>query len=342
MVPSYQLDHALINHFCFPYYSYGVLFLVTTFIQLTIVNYHEKYGLVKSYLNSKDDKRKNNYIVQDVMDKNKKLIVKYFNDYTFLSCNIINIIVNDYYYDDNELTSWLTNFKPKLEARKNQICKYFNVYVLMVVIMHLTCFVIIIWINIEWIIENDINGWYGFQSITFTIFFFHPASKIVIIALVFGDKEDNEPPEIYPIFWKAMILSTGLTGFVNVIATSIFIIPAIIFYIPVLLIIGLFVLIWAFVIEILDDDEVGSKTCSWIYVIAVLMIVLLYCSVYFYLVYSMVSISCVYSKQLKGHGQWYMCLYQSLFSPQCPNTSFINIDWNDWRAVLLFVSWMLF
>ena len=344
MVPTYTLQNALADVFCFPYYTYPVLLIVSTSIQIMFAKCHEKYKKYEWVETNENNTNENNtndqqhvnkrvqkdsQVVIDLIDKNKGLVVKYFERYSPLPKQIIHIIVNELYYNDDEKKLWCN----ELDKKADTVCKYFNRYLLLISIVYLWCFILIIWINIEWIDNNNINSWYGFQSFTLSMIMFHPASKIIppIIAMV------DEDDDIYKTSKISMIFNCVLIGPFNFCGYLIFGFPSIFYYIVIWMVYGLFIWLYMFVLiklEKMDDDD------SWCILLPTIFI---YCSImYGCIVYSMVSMSCVYSEELEGYGQWYMCLYQSFASPHCPNVTFIYIDWYNWKAICMLIAWILF
>ena len=374
MVPTYVLENALSNVFCFPYYSYPVILVVCCLIQIAVLKVHSKYqkyqwvptnedqhqtddnetshqqnesndimntvNAINYGTNDTSNNQTNNSnkrektdseIVIKLIDKNKELIAKYFEKYTPLPQHIIDLIVNDLFYDDNEKELWCK----ELDEKAERICRYFNWYLLLVCLVYLWCFILIIWINIDWIDDNNINSWHGFQSLTLSMIIFHPSSKVLTPLIIMIDEENT----IYKTVKTSMGVNYVLIGLFNGCAYLIYGLPSIFYYIVIWLVYGLFVFGYIFLLMKMDDCDDDSAV-PWCIMLPIMII---YCfMMYGCIVYSMVSMSCVYSKDLNGYGQWYMCLYQSLFSPHCPNVDFIYVDWSNWKAITLFVAWILF
>ena len=68
------------------------------------------------------------------------------------------------------------------------------------------------------------------------------------------------------------------------------------------------------------------------------MFILYSCLTYATEVYTMSSMACIYSKDFEGKGQWFLCMYHTY----CPNSDFIFVNWKDWRAVFLLITWIFF
>lgn len=335
-MPSYILDNAFMDIYCFPYYTYGILLLLSMLIQFIFMKRYDVYEQVNK--DQGTDKNGKNQIVIDFINKNKKSIAEYLNVYSPLPQNIINIIVNEM-LEDADIKSALLQ---ELETKKNVLCKYFNGYLFIANVAYFVCFILVLWINIEWISDNNINGWYGFQSLVLTMMMYHPFSKIIILIIIMTDNDDNK--EVFDFVRYSMIFNAILVGILNTSGYLVFGLPSVFYYIVIWIIYAIFVFLYIFILFKLegddDKDNGASNTTMWCVMVPVLIVYLFF--MYGCIIYAMVSMSCIYSKDLKGHGQWYNCLYQSLFSPHCPNVNLIHVQWKDWRAIFFLVSWLLF
>ena len=360
MAPTYILDNALSNVFCFPFWTYPVLQICSTLIQIIFSKCHDRYDKKYQYVNANnndsnvddknetmleniDDYRENNeippdgnekikkdsQIVVELIEKNTSLIITYLDKYTPLPQQIINLIVNDLYYDNDEKELWCK----ELDEKAEKVCRYFNRYLLFICALYLWCFILILWINIEWIDNENIDSWNGFQSLTISMIIYHPLSKLITPMSVMIDEEGH----LNQVVKISMICICVLIGLCNFSGWLIFGFPSVFYYIVIWIVYFLVVLSYIFgLIKCVGDDTFDK----WYFLLPFMII---YCFMaYSVIVYAMISMSCVYSKDLKGYGQWYMCLYQSLFSPYCPNIHFMYLNWKDWRAVTLFIAWMLF
>eukprot|EP01084_Bolivina_argentea_P160194 278974_1 len=325
MTASFLLYNALSNVYCFPVYTYLILQILSIGVQMLFLSLHQKVqNAITRSNNENDTDSKDHPVVISLINKNKRMTTKHFIDYTPLPKYIINIIIDEYYYDSDEKKLWCK----ELHKQKKTLTNYYNIYVMAANICYLVCSVLIIWINTEWIINNDFDSWVGFTSLSLTMLIAHPASKI-ITPIMFATNDDvSKIPFRFLMFNGALVAMFDFAGYL------IFGVPSIFYYIPLWILYSgvIFGLVWC-TDHLISDDSI----------IVMIIVFMVYGFVmYGTLVFGMSSMSCVYSKQIRGDEVWYLCLYQSFKSPHCPNTDFMYIDWRNWKAIILFFSWLLF
>ena len=318
---SFTFKNALSDKFCFHYYAYPVTQIFTMSIRFVMAALMDKFKI---------DTNNNSPMVKKTMTDTKKKIFDYFDKYTLLPKNITEIIIDEYYYTDDEKIIWCNKF---VKHRKNvAFCS--NIYSALSVVAHLLSFIIIIWINVDWINANNHTSWISFRSISLSMLFLHPATKFMSPFIII-ELSNNGP--------ISMILSYCITAIcifviaIDFCAYLIFILPSIFYYMPLWLGYALLVCCGCIAENKIDSYDKNRKMIIWGIIGWVSLFIM-----YWTIVFASTSMACVYSKQIRGNAVWYKCLIASWKLPHCPNTNFMYIDWSDPRAIALLVSWLLF
>lgn len=340
MSTGWILPNAMSTVFCFPIYSYPILLTVSIVIETTFQKLHERfqYKIAKNESSSKlTDIDESIYdieattptsydseIVQTTVQQNKQLIKGYFNQFTPLQPQIIDLVI-EYFYDFDTKKLWMT----KLDSKDRLLGKLYNGHILMMSITNFVCLVLIIWINWTWIIKNDArNSWTGFQSLAISMMFYHPTSKMISLVSILANEGLHKSKRIL-VPW---IITVVLTIAIDICGCLIYGVASLFYYIPVWIVFVLVLLLFQWIWDKLNYECVET---FWPFVI---MFVLYLWLTYAMLVYTTSSMACIYSKDFEGKGQWYLCLYHT----HCPNSDFIFVNWKDWRAIFLLMSWILF
>lgn len=366
MSPSFVFSNALQHTFCFPIYMYPVLLIPgviihTIFHELFNVGdtlnrlRREKYKWIRKcrdrsfdhYLDNVDNTHKDEseiipFHTKSIEFPDKESIMKSFMEYTPLSYDTIILLIDEYYYD-SEYEDMLKEAKDMRDFKVLQ--KVFDYYSILTFMFNGFSFVIIVWINLEWIIINKYSLWLGMQSLFINILTMQPSSKICNIAMIlYGRNEyymgnDTLYLIIFNLWYYTPIMYIG--GIVM------YLLPSWIYYLPIWII----VLSGCFCCNALDLCGPQTPECSkrvsmlcllgkkwWIIkqmIVPILLATIAYCLIN----WICISMACVYSGQIKGNERWYLCLRDSFNSPYCANSS---MDWSDWRSNILLISWLLF
>lgn len=332
MSPTFKFDNALQDIFCYPLYMYPAFMCFAMLSQILLVRIWDR--LEKAMNDSKNikDDAKDPLMVIAIADSKKQQILHHFLYYTPLPETIANIIINEYYYDSH---IYRNDWQKKLSKR----FKKFNISLLIFkaisVSIQWISMILIIWINIEWIIQTQCTSWQGFESLILTILISHPSSKLFnIISLLLPEVKKYSNL----IFYTSAILAT-LIFMVWACLFIIYVIPSFFYYMPAWFIILIAMAIMGKLMEYEENLQDTNKCIIFCVFCSIAITVGLYIML---IQYTTSAMSCVYSNKVRGDKRWYLCLYDALQSPYCPDTAIMRIDWNDWRAIFLFVSWILF
>ena len=331
MAPTFIFENALQDIFCYPLYIYPAFLCITMLSQISFIRIWDRLKLSMNRSKNIKDDAKDPLIVTEIAHSKHQQILQHFLNYTPLPTYIANIIINEYYHDSNIYRS---HWQRKLSKR----FKRFNVSLFafrgISLCAQWSCMILIIWINIEWIIETECTAWEGFESLIISILMGHPASKLFnIICLLLPEVKEYSSL----IFHASAILAV----FIFIVWCCLFIIyviPSFFYYMPIWFIVLFAVIV---MVKCMEYEEYSERnTCIVICVFCSIAITVgLYVMV---IQYTTSAMSCVYSNDIKGDKRWYLCLYDAFQSPYCPDTKVMNIKWSDWRAIVLFVAWIIF
>ena len=306
----------------------------------------------------------------------KEDTIELLNKYTLLPIDISKEIVNEYIYDQ-EQTSFLTRMiKGRLNSQHRYTQIFIASYAILSMLVHLLCLILIGWINLE--SNGPIKSWcitvlvhhpmWKFINYAFSIHMLYADAedadtsdnlwKLRGIEVIANHNRDKD------IFKKSSsrsryIFIIMLPYFIVCISciipvTFVFVIPAIFYYFPITLFLCCATCIGVIIIGCSHacKDKYGvmlKHTAFGDYKQMFKNIkkyILLAIPFYFMVMMSISAMFCNYSRQLnkKGFNGWTkygICLYKGILEPQGYCHSF-TIDWNDWRAIVLLISWILF
>ena len=349
-------DWPLQTIFCFPMYYYPIFIIAGLIIYLLILK-------VLSGLNAvtMDSKKSKQFIAQQIQQTRQYLI-----NLTPLNIDIVNIIVDQYLFDQLDQNRFLRMLNSKLEFQSKIVLRFLLIYSFIGVILYILCFIIIIIEFVEWQRDHHHNnmserdGFQQFQVYLLTILHVHPfwkminwTTSIVIVhdgynIPMFGDSRMNRnliAYIYYGIFGIPYVLI--FVGFV-VPAFFIMIIPSMIIFIPITCCVSCIccgLLCW------LDTNWKWSEIMEYIakkltaennhyleysqYPIIQALGATIFIMIFYILMRLMLpSISCFYES-----GNWVQCFVDGFTLQYCPN---IIVDSNNWKADILLVTWILF
>ena len=331
MSQSFHLNNALLDKFCFPMYIFPIFAAFMFIIQKIFHRCLSKYPLYKQmikYLTIDFEEE-----LQMSQDEFKKLITKakddidvittrYFLTHTPLPVRIIHLIIKDFCNYDIHIFTWYNKqfFK---------IMTYYNLYTIIAICDHIFCLFIIIWINVDWIKNNKIDSWNAFQSIWITVITAHPSTKLFnwVWTQYLNEKLYTKKGR------KSSCVMTTISVYMLMVYLFIFALGGMLVY-EVESLFYHFPLWFVFILIIIIIKMEGINltfSCVWI-TLPILF--------YIHLSYVTSSMSCVYSGKIRP-GRWYLCLEAALYSPYC-DSRLIHIDWDDWKAIVLLISWIFF
>ena len=364
MSTSFLFQNALQNKFCFPIYVHPVLLLPLIIIHRVFDalfdahcgsyhwrqqdSHHFRRAMDHSTEVIIDESEDVPFKSKSIQFSNKEPIIGLFMEYTPLSYDIITMLIDEYYYDP-EFEEFL---KEKDTERKYKTFQgIFDYYTILTFIFHLSSFMIILWINLEWMIATDCSGWIAVQSLCINMVTMHPASKLGNVWIIIACPTDYGVETNRVALFLKLLIFMGIPYIGGVI---LYLVPSVFYYIPIWIGVCCIICIHciaeercgAFLYWIYRTH--GSDAHNWIYnkicyAIIIPILSLLSASMMYFLVISMYdSMSCVYSGEIRGSERWYLCLGESFKSPYCPSTNVLNMDLSDWRCYILLVSWLLF
>ena len=183
------------------------------------------------------------------------------------------------------------------------------------------------------------------QSFSFGILAAHPISKVSNIIAVMWFR-NNYRMNSYDTdkFIGPMILMLGAA---NICAGCFFIVPSLVYYMPICILVLCLVCIG---MKVAVGWKYGWMPCrNWMnvdtnssFITSLLRMMLYGFMIYFIVIYMFSSMSCAYSGQITGNKRWYMCLKELFKSSYCSNDHGISMNLADWRVYIIFMSWLFF
>lgn len=337
---TFVFDHALSNIFCFPFWMYPLSFIPVCIIHYKLLYWHKQFKYKKDeyYMNEirnldLDCQAKQlgfQYEYKPFIGcNNNQLIMTHFMVYTPLSYDIIYLLIDEFCYDKKyEKYMQYKDKKWKYKLFKDS----FDCYQILTFLFHVLSFIVILFINIEWIMENNYSFWTFIQSICLNVFALHPASKLLNLVWILSLRFKINNFRYYS--WQLIPAFMTVTIIVDIASFFIYILPSFTYYILFWIVIIVISVVFVIITK-KRYNTIINRYCtftiimmlSWIYIIGICMI------------YSM---CCVYSQQITLDKQYNLCLYQALKSSYCPNSSVLIMDWSDWRAYIMLIAWFFF
>ena len=356
---KFNLDLPLDNIFCFPIYFYFIFVFVSwLFLYLSIK--------ILNILQLPSDKQ-----IQEYNTKIKKEITKVLDEYTGLPIAISKQIVYEFLYDEDQSNIMGRILATNINAQHRCTQLFIAIYGIISMIFHLICWALIAWIHYEWSLNQTSTPFstnINYQAWLISVYTFHPMFKLINYAfsiyILFGDNEEQTDPFRHygsQLLWQndrdndlfdgrdSKVLYSLLVGlaymltFMSVIFPSIFthIIPGLVYYFPISA--SFSCIAFMISLQILMRSDAALQTYEYFYK-NIKYYILLMCPLYIIVMMLISSMACVYSNQLNENGSWeeyYMCIYNGIVRTEGYCHTF-TIQWTDWRAIVLFVSWILF
>ena len=344
--------------FCFPLYIFPLFIIIGWLIFYLILKILNCFNAV-----SEDSKQ-----AKKAFEQQKQQTLQHLQNLTPLPIDIVNVIVNQYLFDNTDKLRIYFALNRKLEFKSKIILSFMLVYSIIGVALYVVCFGIIAYeLHLYSQESTNHSSWKGFQAWIVTILVCHPFWKMVnwttsIYTVIKGlelkgidDVRDVKDG----IYWFYVLTPYAIIilGFAIPVFFTMFI-PTLIVFIPLL--VGLFCVGWcfggiyAYLIQLNKDwsrcilDSLGSilnrivdkcirKMGEWgfdDYEEEIAGLSLIYLAVYILAVFMIPMIWCFYNGD-----SWVDSFLYGLTLGYCPN---ITIDITNWKSVIFFVTWSLF
>ena len=329
--------------FCFPLYYYPASLLVGWMIFYIILKILSCFQTV-----TQESAKTNKFVEQQ-----KQQTIQHLNNLTPLPIDIVNVIVNQYLFDEKDKKTFWKMLNKKLEFRSKITLAFMAIYAIIGVLLYILCFFIIILQHIEWREQNkdDLSSWESFQGWLVSILLVHPFWKIVNWTTSIWTIYDGHDIRIFAVHtwvdhsWRLKKWLFYVYGipygliFVSYIIPAIFpiILPALVVFFPILLCYCVLFCGVAWLLHCLSihDKLYEGKDYSNQELFELLLFGSL-STISFYVVMGIVipSIWCFYDG-----GDWFECFVYGATSGYCPH---ITIDFTNWKSVVLLITWVAF